>query len=58
MSSTSRPSTASRGPHAAARCGTRAERNTEQMLKGLLGKLGFEQVNMVWTGPAHDPASV
>ena len=36
----------------------RAERNTETMLKGLLGKLGFEQVNVVWTGPAHDPASV
>ena len=36
----------------------RAERNTEQMLKGLLGKLGFDQVNIVWTGPAHDPANV
>jgi hypothetical protein len=36
----------------------RAERNTEEMLKGLLGKLGFEQVTVVWTGPAHDPASV
>jgi len=37
---------------------TRAERNTEEMLKGLLGKLGFEQVTVVWTGPAHDPANV
>jgi len=36
----------------------RAERNTETMLKGLLGKLGFEQVTVVWTGSAHDPASV
>jgi hypothetical protein len=36
----------------------RAERNTETMLKGLLGKVGFEQVDVVWTGPAHDPASV
>jgi hypothetical protein len=36
----------------------RAERNTEAMLKGLLGKLGFQQVNVVWTGPAHDPATL
>jgi hypothetical protein len=36
----------------------RAERNTETMLKGLLGKLGFEQVTVVWTGPAHDPGNV
>jgi hypothetical protein len=36
----------------------RAERNTEQMLRGLLGKLGFDQVNVVWTGPAHDPGSL
>jgi hypothetical protein len=36
----------------------RAERNTETMLKGLLGKLGFQQVNVVWTGPAHDPATL
>jgi hypothetical protein len=36
----------------------RAERNTETMLKGLLGKLGFGQVNVVWTGPAHAPAGV
>jgi len=36
----------------------RAERNTEAMLKGLLGKLGFQNVNVVWTGPAHDPAAL
>ena len=36
----------------------RAERNTEAMLKGLLGKLGFQQVNVVWTGPAHDPGTL
>jgi hypothetical protein len=33
----------------------RAQRNTEQMLQGLLGKLGFDQVHVVWTGPAHNP---
>ena len=31
----------------------RAERNTEAMLQGLLGKLGFEQVNVVFV--RHDP---
>jgi len=36
----------------------RAERNTETMLKGLLGKLGFQQVTVVWTGPAHDPGTL
>jgi hypothetical protein len=36
----------------------RAERNTEAMLKGLMGKLGFEQVNVVWTGSAHDPGTL
>ncbi len=29
---------------------TRAEANTTKMLQGLLGKLGFEQVNVVFTG--------
>lgn len=29
---------------------TRAEANTEKMLEGLLGKLGFEQVDVVFTG--------
>jgi hypothetical protein len=29
---------------------TRAEANTREMLEGLLGKLGFEQVNVVFTG--------
>jgi len=36
----------------------RAERNTDEMLQALLGKLGFQQVNVVWTGPAHDPGNV
>jgi len=36
----------------------RAERNTETMLKGLLGKLGFQQVNVVWTGSAQDPGTL
>jgi Protein of unknown function (DUF4230) len=36
----------------------RAERNTETMLKGLLGKLGFERVTVVWTGTAHDPGTL
>lgn len=31
---------------------SRAEANTEKMLRGLLGKLGFEKVNVVFTGPA------
>jgi len=30
----------------------RAEANTREMLEGLLGKLGFEQVNVVFTGSA------
>lgn len=30
----------------------RAEANTERMLRGLLGQLGFERVNVVFTGPA------
>jgi hypothetical protein len=36
----------------------RAERNTDAMLKGLLGKLGFQKVNVIWTGPAHDPGTL
>ena len=36
----------------------RAERNTETMLQGLLGKLGFEQVSVVFSERQLDPATL
>ena len=36
----------------------RAERNTETMLRGLLGKLGFEQVSVVFSDHRSTPTTL